>query len=67
MEKILSHRPKEYLEQGVTQCGAFSVKAILGAYGKDDGRRPRDYNTTVSGKLFSLVGTQTWPRVLKSY
>lgn len=67
MIKILNRRPKEYLEQGLTQCGAFSVKAIISAYGKDDGRRPRDYNATILGKLFSLVGTKTWLRVLRSY
>lgn len=67
MEKILSHRPKSYLEQGFTQCGAFSVKAILGAYGKDDNRHPRDYNPTVLGKYTSLVGIYTWPKVLESY
>src|SRR3989344_1687847 len=67
MTKTLSRRPKEYLEQGLTQCGAFSVKAILSAYGKDDGRHPRDYNTTFWGKIFSIVGIKTWPRVLKSF
>jgi len=67
MNKILTHRPKEYLEQGLIHCGAFSVKAILSAYGKDDGRRPHDYNTTILGKLFSLAGPKTWPRVLMSY
>ena len=36
MIKILANHPKEYLEQGLTQCGAFSVKAILSAYGKDE-------------------------------
>ena len=67
MEKILSHRPKEYLEQGFTQCGAFSVKAILSAYGKDDKKHPRDYNPTILGKYASLVGGHSWSRVLKSY
>jgi len=67
MEKILSHRPKEYLEQGFTQCGAFSVKAILSAYGKDDKKHPRDYNPTILGKYASLVGVHSWSRVLKSY
>lgn len=39
----------------------------MSSYGKDDGRVPRDYNITILGKLFSLVGTKTWPQVLKSY
>ena len=67
MANILTHFPKEYLEQGFTQCGAFSVKAILSAYEKDDRKNPRDYNPTVLGKYTSLAGTQTWPRVLESY
>src|SRR3989344_5451652 len=67
MIKTLTHSPKEYLEQGFTQCGAFSVKAILNAYGKDDKKYPRDYNPTILGKYTSLVGTHTWPRVLESY
>ena len=67
MEKILSRHPKEYLEQGFTQCGAYSVKAILSAYGRDDKKHPRDYNPTVLGKYASLVGVYTWPRVLESY
>lgn len=67
MIKILTHAPKEYLEQVFTQCGAFSVKAILSAYGKDDKKHPRDYNPTVLGKYASLVGVYTWPRVLESY
>lgn len=45
MIKILTRIPKEYLEQGFTQCGAFSVKAILSAYGKDDKKHPRDYKS----------------------
>lgn len=67
METILTHHPKQYSEQGFTQCGAFSVKAILSTYGKDDKRHPRDYNPTVLGKYTSLVGTYTWPKVLESY
>lgn len=67
MKKLLSIKPTEYLEQGFTQCGAFSVKAILSAFDKDDGRCPREYNVTIWGKLFSLVGAKTWPQVLKSY
>lgn len=67
MIKILTRRPKEYLEQGLTQCGAYSVKAILNAYGKDDKKHPRDYNLHFLGKYTSITGNNTWPKVLRSY
>ena len=68
MEKILSHRPKEYLEQGLSQCGAFSVKVILSAYGKDEKKHPRDYQPNLLAKYTGINhGLALWPKVLKSY
>jgi len=67
MIKTLTHSPKEYLEQGLTQCGAYSVKAILNAYGKDDKKYPRDYNPHFLGKYTSITSTSTWPKVLQPY
>lgn len=43
MKFIVSRRPKEYLKQGPTGCGVFSVKGILSAYGKDDKTHPFQY------------------------
>lgn len=40
---VVSKKPKEYLRQGPTGCNVFSVKGILSAYGKDDGRHPFAY------------------------
>lgn len=66
--KILSQQPKEYLEQGFTQCGAYSVKAILSAYGKDDKKNPRDYQPNVLAKYTGINrGLYLWPKVLQSY
>ena len=68
MVKILTRTPKEYLEQGLTQCGAFSVKAILGAYGKDDKKYPRDYQPNFLAKHTGISGGLIlWPKVLRSY
>ena len=68
MTKLLTHSPKEYLEQGLSQCGAFSVKAILGAYGKDDKKHPRDYQPNFLAKHTGINrGLILWPKVLQSY
>ena len=68
MEKILSHHPKEYLEQGLTQCGAYSVKAILSAYGKDSKNDPRDYLPNFLAKYTGInLWPALWPKVLNSY
>ena len=68
MTKLLTHSPKEYLEQGLSQCGAFSVKAILGAYGKDDKKHPRDYQPNSLAKHTGINrGLILWPKVLQSY
>lgn len=65
---VVSKAPKEYLEQGFTQCGAYSVKGVLSAYGKDVKQHPRDYWPHLFGKYTSLGrGTSTWPKVLQSY
>ena len=47
---ILSVKPKEYLVQGISHCGVYCVKGILGAYGKDDKIHPKDYHTNWIGK-----------------
>ncbi len=65
---IVSRAPKEYLEQGLTHCGAYSVKAILSAYEKDVKRHPRDYQPNLLAKYTGITnGSITWPKVLQSY
>ena len=71
MIKLLSHHPREYLEQGLIHCGAFSVKAILSAYGKDVKDDPRDYHSSFLAKYITTSPTgstpSNWVKVLKSY
>ena len=50
---ILTKGPRDYLVQGLSHCGAYSVKGILSFYSKDDGRSPVAYH---SGKLGNLTG-----------
>lgn len=65
---IISRRPKEYLQQGLSHCGAYSVKGILSAYGKDKKQHPREYHTNwlshFTGIYFDI---QQWPQVLRSH
>lgn len=71
MIKILTRRPKEYLEQGLIHCGAFSVKAILSAYGKDVKDDPRDYHSSFLAKYIATSPTgptpSSWVEVLRSH
>ncbi len=41
---ILKKHPKEYLKQGFSHCGAYSVKGILSAFGKDTKNHPKEYH-----------------------
>jgi len=66
---ILSKKPKQYLKQGISHCGVYSVKAILSAYGKDDKGHPKEYQTNWIGKnLFSLAtGKDYYDKIMASY
>lgn len=65
---ILTIKPKEYLKQGPSHCGSYSVKGILSAYGLDNKSHPREYHTNWFGKL---TGLTVWPTyyvdILRSY
>lgn len=65
MQCIVSKRPKEYLKQGPTGCGAFSVKGILSAYGKDDKTHPFQYLPL--SILPFVTNASHWVKVLRSY
>lgn len=61
-------RPTEYLQQGVSHCGAYSVKGVLSAFGLDDGRHPKMYHPGWFGRVTGLtLNSQYWPRVIRSY
>lgn len=66
---LLSIKPKEYLKQGLSHCGVYSVKAILSAYGKDDKQHPKEYQTNWIGRnLFSFAtGIKYYDKILASY
>lgn len=66
---ILTRKPKEYLKQGLSHCGVYSVKAILSAYDKDDRGHPKEYQTNWIGRnLFSFaIGQNYYDKILASY
>lgn len=63
---ILTIKPKEYLVQGLTHCGAFSIKAILSALGKDNNEDPKDYHANFFNHLVGFsMGKSYWPNIFK--
>lgn len=65
---ILSVKPKEYLIQGPSHCGAYSVKGILSAFGKDDKGHPKEYHTNFICRLTgSTLSKSYYPNILKRY
>ncbi|MBI3559997.1 C39 family peptidase [Candidatus Gottesmanbacteria bacterium] len=53
---IVSRRPHEYLKQGPSHCGVYSVKAVLEAFSKVTGVKPEDFHTNwisrITGSVF---------------
>ncbi|MBI3558759.1 hypothetical protein HY085_00010 [Candidatus Gottesmanbacteria bacterium] len=65
---ILSIRPKEYLTQGPSHCGVYSVKAILSAYDLDTKNHPGEYHPSWFGRLTgATLGRDYYPRILEAY
>lgn len=65
---ILTRRPKEYLTQGPSHCGVYSVKAILSAYGLDNKSHPKFYHPNWFGRLTGItLGKQYYVNILKNY
>ncbi len=54
MKVILKRKPREYLEQGLFYCGGYTIKGVLSAFGKDDGRKPEHYTHFYSTINFIL-------------
>lgn len=65
MIKILTRRPKEYLKQGPTGCGAYSVKGILSAYNKDDKKHPFEYLPL--SRMPFVTNSSHWTNIFHSY
>lgn len=65
---ILTIKPKEYLVQGPSHCGAYSVKGILSAFDRDSKGHPKEYHPIWLGKLTGgTFGKNYWVNVLKHY
>ena len=64
---VLPIRPAEYLQQGLSHCGAFAVKAILSACGKDDGRAPQMYHPGFLGRATGFSPPDTWVKLFRSH
>lgn len=67
MKFVVSRAPNEYLKQGFSLCGAYSVKAILSSYGKDDKAKAVDYIPNVIARYIRMPTMNIWPKVFKSY
>ncbi|KKU82270.1 MAG: hypothetical protein UY10_C0038G0003 [Microgenomates group bacterium GW2011_GWA2_47_8] len=52
---IVSRRPKEYLKQGPSHCGVYSVKAVLEAFNKVAGVKPQDFHTNWISRITGAV------------
>ena len=65
MNLVVSKKPKEYLKQGLTGCGAYAVKGILSAYGKDDKHHPLEYS--IIAVLPFIPTWRRWVKILRSY
>lgn len=65
---VLDVRPKEYLKQGISHCGAYSVKAILSSYGLDKTRHPKEYHPGRFGRFTGItMNRQYWPAVFGTH
>ena len=63
---VLTVKPKKYLQQGLSHCGAYSVKAILSAYDLDTKDQPEYYHPHWIGRLSGLTfGRDYFVRILK--
>lgn len=65
---ILSIKPKEYLVQGPSHCGVYSVKGILSAYGKDNKKHPKEYHSNWFRRETSLTwGKNYYADIFQKY
>jgi len=66
--KVLKIKPKEYLEQGFSHCGAYAVKGILSAFDLDDKTHPKYYHPHWFGRLTGwTLGKNYYVNILRSY
>lgn len=61
-------RPRDWRHQQATHCGAFAVKAVLNAFGRDPGREPWELHTSVLSRLTgSATSIDYYPAILRSF
>lgn len=65
---VLPISPKEYLQQGLSHCGVYSVKAVLSAMGLDRGLEPKNYHPHWLGKVTGMTfGREYYPEILARF
>lgn len=65
---VLTIKPNEYLSQGLSNCGLFSIKGILSAYGLDNKGDPREYHSNLFSRVTSITfGKNYYTDILSSY
>lgn len=65
---VLSIKPSKYFSQGLSNCGLFSIKGILSAYGLDDKGDPRGYHSNIFSRITSITfGGNYYKDILSSY
>lgn len=64
---VLSIKPKEYLKQGPSHCGMYTIKGILSAYGLDEHKNPENYHPNFIGRITGATLPRTLVKVLQRY
>ncbi len=66
---VSNRRPQEYLKQGLSHCGVYSLKAILSAFGLDNKKHPEEYHTNWIGQhlISVVVGEKYYENIFRSY
>ena len=65
---ILSHRPKRYLKQGLTNCGLYAAEGILSAYGRNPSEKsPSEFHESAIQRALGLTPVPLIVRVLQKH
>ncbi len=65
---ILSHRPVEYRQQGLTDCGLFAAEGVISAYEKNpEGKHPSEFHQSFWQRTFGLTPSSLIVSVLKEH
>jgi len=64
---IVSKKPDEYLEQGISHCGMYAAKAVLESFGLDNKNRPQDYHDTWFYRLTGIANLNKLMELFHTY